>query len=675
MPGWPAHWAGDVLLADGGTAHVRPIAPQDDRLLAAFHARLSPESIYLRFFSPHPRLSVGEIEHFTRVDHDARVALVVLLGDELIGVGRYDRLLRSDTAEVAFVVGDAQQGRGIATLLLERLAAVARERGLHRFSADVLPHNRAMLRVFHDAGFEVTSRFEDGVVRLSFPIDRTPEASAVAYEREWVAQARSIERLLAPHGIGVIAEGVAAELVTEVLLRQLADGGFAGPVRRLSAHAPAGAGAGLDLIFVAVPPELLRAQIERCAGWGVYAAVLLASGGPEDEAATARGDRALALHARGAGLRLLGPASLGLARPLEGKRLEAVAAPVQLRAGGLALFTESSRRGRDALAAVASRGLGISTFFSAGRKADVSASDALQFWEGDPATRVIGLSLRSLGNPRRSAAIARRVSRSKPVLVWLADLPAAPPEELVLALDAHTGMIRCVSLDDLLDVAEALLAPVEAKARDFVDARITAWERWRRSVPGRSEAPEGVDRFEARRRIDELLAETGGHCPRGRGRRGPAALLRRENGRACNDERQLPAAACRAGSGVGLTRRVRRKAGGVGGATLAAHGSRRASTGGSRASRAARRACRHHTPNCDARCRRAGAGVAYARTSGTGRGAARAPARQRARGTLDARPRALISGFRSDPRRSTLRASAPAPRTACRCSAAGRREP
>ena len=507
MPGWPAHWAGDVLLADGGTAHVRPIAPQDDRLLAAFHARLSSESIYLRFFSPHPRLSVGEIEHFTHVDHDARVALVVLLGDELIGVGRYDRLVRSDTAEVAFVVGDAQQGRGIATLLLERLAAIARERGLHRFAADVLPHNRAMLRVFHDAGFEVTSRFEDGVVRLSFPIDRTPEASAVAYEREWVAQARSIERLLAPHGIGVIAEGAAAELVTEVLLRQLADGGFAGPVRRLSAHAPAGAGAGLDLIFVAVPPELLSAQIERCAGWGVYAAVLLASGGPEDEAATARGDRALAVHARGAGLRLLGPASLGLARPLEGKCLEAVAAPVQLRAGGLALFTESSRRGRDALAAVASRGLGISTFFSAGRKADVSASDALQFWEGDPATRVIGLSLRSLGNPRRSAAIARRVSRSKPVLVWLTDLPAPPPEELVLALDAYTGMIRCVSLDDLLDVAEALLAPVEAKARDFVAARITAWERWRRSVPGRSEAPEGVDRFEARRRIDAILAE------------------------------------------------------------------------------------------------------------------------------------------------------------------------
>jgi hypothetical protein len=138
----------------------------------------------------------------------------------------------------------------------------------------------------------------------------------------------------------------------------------------------------------------------------------------------------------------------------------------------------------------------------------VSASDVLQFWEADQATRVIALSLRSLGNPRRSAAIARRVSRRKPVLLWLADLPAPPPEELVRALGAHTGMLRCASLDDLLDVAEALLAPAEAPARDGVAARIEAWERWRRSAPGRIERPEGVDRFEARRRIDAVLARS-----------------------------------------------------------------------------------------------------------------------------------------------------------------------
>ena len=119
-PAAPAHWAGDVVLADGGTAHVRPIRPDDALLLQELHARLSPESIYLRFFTPHPRLSEREVELFTRVDHDARVALVALLGDELVGVGRYDRVGQSDVAEAAFVVDDAQQGRGIARILLDR---------------------------------------------------------------------------------------------------------------------------------------------------------------------------------------------------------------------------------------------------------------------------------------------------------------------------------------------------------------------------------------------------------------------------------------------------------------------------------------------------------------------------------------------------------------------------
>ncbi len=505
VPDWPPHWAADVLLADGGTAHVRPIVSEDAPLLVDFHARLSPESVYLRFFSPHPRLSPVEIERFTRVDHRARVALVVLLGDELIGVGRYDRLGESDGAEVAFVVGDAQQGRGIATLLLERLAAAARERGLHRFSADVLPQNRAMLQVFHDAGFEVTSRFEDGVVRLDFPIDRTPEASARAAERERTATVRSLARMLAPRGIGVIAEGPAGERVAELLLRRLADAGHAGPVRRLSAFAPAGDARGLDLVFVSVPPELLPAQIERCGAWRVHAAVVLANGEKADESPAARGDRALAARARRDGLRLLGPASLGLARTAGAVRLEALALPGRIASGALALFVESPARGRDALDAATSRGIGLSTFLSGGRKADVSASDALTFWETDAETRAIGLVLRGLGNPRRTLAIARRVARKKPVLLWLADPPSAAPAALESAL-AHAGLVRCTALDDLLGVAQRLLAP--AGSEPFAEPRLAAWEAARRAQIGSRERREPGDRFAARARVDALLASS-----------------------------------------------------------------------------------------------------------------------------------------------------------------------
>ncbi len=494
------------MLADGGTAHVRPIRPEDAPLLRAFHNRLSPESLYLRFFSPHPRLSEREVAHFTQVDHDARVALVVVLGEELIAVARYDRLPRSDEAEVAVIVADAQHGRGIASALLERLASAARERGVHRFTADVMPQNRAMLHVFHDAGFEVTSRFEDGVVRVSFPIDRTPENQAAALERERLAQARSIERLLTPRGIGVIADGPEGARA-EAIARHLEAGGFAGPVRRLPASAPGGDTEGLDLVFVGVAPELWPAQIERCGAWGVHAAVILASEDPSEEAPVARCDRALAARARRDGLRLLGPASLGLVQLSSGQRLEGVITPVKAGPGSLALFVESPQRGRDALDAVAARGLGLSSFLSAGRKADVSASDALQFWEGDASTEVIALVLRSLGNPRRSTAIVRRVSRKKPVLVWIADAPAPPNAEFAGALLRHTGAIRCESLDDLLDVASALGAARGADpVRPDVDARVRAWNAWRRSGLDPIVRVEGVDPFAARCLVDPELA-------------------------------------------------------------------------------------------------------------------------------------------------------------------------
>ena len=113
-PSAPAHWTCDVVLADGGTVHIRPIGPEDAASLAAFHEALSPGTVYFRFFTAYPRLSPSQLEHFTHVDHDARVALVAELGERFVGVGRYDREPGTDSAEVAFVVSDAHQGRGSA---------------------------------------------------------------------------------------------------------------------------------------------------------------------------------------------------------------------------------------------------------------------------------------------------------------------------------------------------------------------------------------------------------------------------------------------------------------------------------------------------------------------------------------------------------------------------------
>ncbi len=179
-----------------GTAAPRtcgPITPGDADELQRFHLAQSPESTYLRFFAPMPRISDRDLERFTRVDHHDRVALVAEVGDRLIAVGRFDRTAPGE-AEVAFNVSDSQQGRGLGSVLLEHLAAAARERGIHRFVAEVLPQNRKMVQVFRDAGYEVTHAYDDGVISLHFDIDPTERSIAVMAAREHRAEAASLRR-------------------------------------------------------------------------------------------------------------------------------------------------------------------------------------------------------------------------------------------------------------------------------------------------------------------------------------------------------------------------------------------------------------------------------------------------------------------------------------------------
>src|SRR4051812_35300185 len=169
----PPHWEADIVAADGGTVHLRPICPEDAEGITGLMDRSSDQTRYYRFFGPMKRLSQKDLHRFTHVDHVDRVAFVILLGEQIIGVGRYDRLPGSDEAEVAFMIEDAHQGRGLGSVLLEHLAAAGRERGIERFTAEVLTQNSRMVRVFLDAGYQPARSYEDGVIHLTFPIAPT----------------------------------------------------------------------------------------------------------------------------------------------------------------------------------------------------------------------------------------------------------------------------------------------------------------------------------------------------------------------------------------------------------------------------------------------------------------------------------------------------------------------
>jgi len=481
-PPYPAHWEADVVLADGGTAHLRPITPDDVEALQAFHVKQSPESTYLRFFVAMPRLSDADAQHFTHVDHVDRVALVATVGDDIVGVGRYDRT-GPRTAEVAFNVADAQQGRGLGSVLLEHLAAAARENGVHRFVAEVLPQNRRMLGVFRDAGYEVQHGYEDGVVSLSFDIDPTERSLAVMESREHRAEFRSVAALLAPRSVVLVGASRREDAVGHRLLRDLLAGGFTGrihvvhpeadqmlgvPAHRSIADLPVESQGPVDLAVIAVPAESVLPVVHDCARAGVRGLVIVSGGFAETGPEGLERQRALVRVARANGLRVIGPNSWGVVNTDPQVRLNVGLLAALPAAGRVGLFCQSEGASVATLDNAEHRGLGLSTFVSAGNRADVSGNDCMQYWEEDPRTSVIGLYLESTGNPRKFSRIARRLARSKPVVVVRSggsSFGLAPghavratraPAEAFDAMLAQSGCIRVGTVHELLDVAELL---------------------------------------------------------------------------------------------------------------------------------------------------------------------------------------------------------------------------
>ena len=477
-PAYPAHWEADVVLSDGATAHLRPIVPDDADRLVAFYGRVSDESKYFRFFAPYPTLSEADVRRFTRVDHDDRVALILLSGQDMIAVGRYDRIDASQ-AEVAFLVEDAHQGRGIGSVLLEHLAQAARERGLRRFVAEVLPQNHRMITVFAEAGYTLSSRIDDGIVHVEFEIRPTDDSVEVMVAREQRAEARSIRRLLEPGSVAVIGASRLRNKVGHVLVRNLVQGGFTGRVYAVNPGASAVSGVPaypsvrdvpgpVDLAVIAVPADAVLEVVQDCAAKGVRGLVVVSAGFAETGPDGRRRQSELVRIARSNGMRVVGPNCLGIVNNDPTFSLNASMATVVPATGHVGFFSQSGALGVAILESVATRGLGLSTFVSAGNRADVSGNDLLQYWQDDPATEVVLLYLESLGNPRKFARLARRVATAKPVVavksgrstqgipvghtVQLTNAPAA-------ALDAmfrQSGAIQVDTLTEMFDVAQVL---------------------------------------------------------------------------------------------------------------------------------------------------------------------------------------------------------------------------
>ncbi|MER5638739.1 GNAT family N-acetyltransferase [Kitasatospora sp. NPDC002227] len=487
--GYPQHWEADILLRDGGTARIRPITEGDAERLVEFYEQVSDQSKYFRFFAPYPRLSDKDVRRFTHHDYVNRVGLAVVVRDRFIATVRYDRTDHegrpSETgtdAEVAFLVQDAHQGRGVASALLEHIAAVAQERGIRRFTAEVLPENRKMVKVFTDAGYTQRRSFADGVVHLEFDLEPTAASLAVMRAREHRAEARSVQRLLTPRSVAVLGVSRHPQSVGRALLRDLA--GFQGPVYAVNRNAEPGTELDghatyrslleipgpVDLAVIAVPAGAVPAAVADCGAHGVQGLVVVTAGYAETGPDGRDRQRALVRQARAAGMRVVGPNAFGLINTDPEHRLNASLAPVLPERGPFGLFCQSGAIGVALLEAAHRRGLGVSSFASVGNRADVSGNDWLQYWAEDEATEVVLLYLESFGNPRKFTRIARRLAAAKPIVVvkgarHTGSLPpghAVQPalgglrDATVDALFQQAGVVRVETITELFDTGELL---------------------------------------------------------------------------------------------------------------------------------------------------------------------------------------------------------------------------
>ena len=478
---YPWQREADVALRDGSTLHIRPIRATDEPAIRTFLHGVSRESIGFRFFG------AADLEWVTAwsldVDYADRYGLLAETGTptRIVSHASYIRI-DDDRAEVAFLVADAWQGRGISTILLAHLAGAADQHGISTFVADVLPANHRMIEVFRQSGFPIDTHATRDSIQIELPTSLSPDAVARFAERERTAAVAAVSHFLTPRSIAVVGASRRRRTPGGEILNNLIEGGFSGPlypvneradtVQGLPAHRSVSRiGQPVDLVVVAVPADRVVAVARDCAQAQARALLVISAGFAESGEPGATWQRELLDVCRASGMRLVGPNSLGVLNTAPEVGLTATVAARLTAPGNVGFLSQRGGIGIAIIEAARGLGVGLSSFVSVGNKADLSGNDLLAYWEQDPNTDVALLYLESFGNPRKFARVARRFARSKPIVAVKSGRSAAgaratsshtgallaAADVTVDALFHQAGVIRTDTLPELFNVA-ALVA-------------------------------------------------------------------------------------------------------------------------------------------------------------------------------------------------------------------------
>jgi len=486
----------EEILRDGYRVLLRPIEKSDVSLWLAFISRLSTRTKYLRFHNIPKEMTEEDAIRYCTVDYNNSFAYVVEIGKgkdrKIIAIARYYRLPNKRSAEVAFAIEDYYQKIGLGSRLIETLVNVARENDISIFEASVLAENLQMMEAFLDYGFHVSSDLEDDVYNVTFPIKQTHSVDIKEASRDRTSIIASLQPIVNPKAVAIIGAARYPGTIGNLLMRCILQSGFSGIVYPVNPNTEAVLSVKsypsvldipgkVDMAIIAVPAAIVNKAADECGQKGVLALIVISDGFRERSPEGADREQELRNITLSYGMRLVGPNCMGVINTDPAIRLNATFSQVYPNAGNVAFLSQSGAMGLTILEHVKNMNMGISTFVSVGNRADVSSNDFLQYWEQDPATKVILLYLESFGNPSRFARIARRVSAKKPIVAVKSGSTAAGAR----AVSSHTGalatsdvasdilfqnagIIRVNAVEELFNLATLLSTQPFPKGRKLV---------------------------------------------------------------------------------------------------------------------------------------------------------------------------------------------------------------
>ena len=481
---YPSQFETEVVLNDGSAMVLRPIKIEDAERYLAFLGRLGPDSRYLWLHHVPEQVTPEDALRFCTVDYKNSFALVgeVLKQktSEIVAVGRYYRLPRKNSAEVAIVIDDAYRRKGIGTRLIECLVNAARDNGITIFEADVSAKNGDIIALLKGYGYHIARQLEADNFHVAFPIAPTQYVIHREEERDRVATIASIRHLLCPKSVALIGASRYQGTIGNIMLRCMLQGGYSGTVYPVNPNVGSVMSVKtyasvldipdeVDLAVIVVPAKLVARVADECGQKGVRTLIVISDGFREVGPEGAAREQELRNIALGHGMRVAGPNCMGILNTDAEISLNATFSPVFPPAGNVAFLSQSGAMGLTILEYAQNLNLGVSTFVSVGNRVDISPNDLLEYWEQDKATKVILLYLESFGNPRKFAQIARRVSTKKPIVVVKGGSTAAGSKAAAShtgsmatsdvstdVLFKYAGILRVGTMEELFDVASLL---------------------------------------------------------------------------------------------------------------------------------------------------------------------------------------------------------------------------